>query len=115
AICYITDNEMFPIGSGFYCEEYVERLADFVRAADVLITGCTYPDGGYPRKGRWGHSSVSEVADLAARARTKSLDLFPPDPDDSDAVIDGKLALLRERLGADSNVVAPTQLAAFEL
>ena len=118
AICYVTDNELFAPDSEFYSEEYVERLADFARAADVLITDCTYLDEEYPRKIRFGHSSVSQVADLAGRARPKTLYLFHHDPDQSDTVIDAKLAQIQEQLGAlgtGTSVVAPTQLAEFEV
>jgi len=118
SICYVTDNELFFPDSEFYSEEYVERLADFTRASDVLITDCTYLDEEYPRKIRFGHSSVTQVADLAARARPKALYLFHHDPDQSDAAIDAKVARMRELLGArgvGTNVGAPTQLAEFEI
>ena len=116
SICYVTDNELFSPDSEFYSEEYVERLADFARGADVLITDCTYLDEEYPRKIRFGHSSVSQVADLASRARPKTLYLFHHDPDQSDAVIDTKLAQMQERLAAQgTSVLAPTQLAEFEV
>jgi CheY-like chemotaxis protein/phosphoribosyl 1,2-cyclic phosphodiesterase len=118
SICYVTDNELFSPDSELYSEEYVERLADFVRGADVLITDCTYLDEEYARKVCWGHSSVSQVADLAARARPKALYLIHHDPDQSDMVIDAKVVQLRERLGAcaaEVEVVAPEQLATFEL
>jgi ribonuclease BN (tRNA processing enzyme) len=117
SICYITDNELFSADSEFYSEEYVERLADFVRASDILITDCTYTDEEYPRKIRWGHSSVSQVADLAARARPKALYVLHHDPDQSDAVIDAKVVQLKEALGAHAGieVVAPEQLAEIEL
>jgi phosphoribosyl 1,2-cyclic phosphodiesterase len=118
SICYVTDNELFTPDCEFYSEEYVERVADFVRAADVLITDCTYLDEEYPRKMRWGHSSVSQVADLAGRARPKKLFLFHHDPDHSDAVVDAKLAQIRERLrasGVDTEVVAPVQLEEFDI
>jgi phosphoribosyl 1,2-cyclic phosphodiesterase/CheY-like chemotaxis protein len=117
-ICYITDNELFCTDSEFYSEEYVERLADFVRATDVLITDCTYLDEEYPRKIRFGHSSVSQVADLARRARPKALYLFHHDPDQNDAVIDMKLAQVQELVGAQGagmRIMAPTQLAEFEV
>jgi phosphoribosyl 1,2-cyclic phosphodiesterase len=61
---------------------------------------------------------VSQVADFAGRARPKTLYLFHHDPDQSDAVIDTKLAQMQERLGAQgtgTTVVAPTQLAEFEV
>jgi phosphoribosyl 1,2-cyclic phosphodiesterase len=118
SFCYITDNELFPPDSEFYCAEYVERLADFVRAADVLITDCTYLDEEYPRKTRWGHSTPSQVADLAERAQPKTLYLFHHDPDQSDAAVDAKLAQVRERLmanGSVTQVIAPEQLAEFEV
>ncbi len=118
SIAYVTDNELFFPDSEFYSEEYVERLADFARGSDVLITDCTYLDEEYPRKVCWGHSSVSQVADLAGRARPKALYLFHHDPDQADTVIDAKLAQMQERLeahGAGTRVVAPTQLAEFEV
>jgi ribonuclease BN (tRNA processing enzyme) len=118
SICYVTDNELFSPDSEFYSEEYVERLADFARGTDVLITDCAYLDEEYPRKICFGHSSVSQVADLAVRARPKTLYLFHHDPDQSDAVIDAKLAQVQELVGArgaGTSVVAPTQLAAFEV
>jgi phosphoribosyl 1,2-cyclic phosphodiesterase/ActR/RegA family two-component response regulator len=118
SICYITDNELYSADSEFYSAEYVERLAEFVRGTDVLITDCTYLDEEYPRKIRWGHSSVSQVVDFAARACPKALYLFHHDPDHSDAVIDAKAAQIRERLaarGSPTRVVAPLQLDAFEV
>jgi phosphoribosyl 1,2-cyclic phosphodiesterase/CheY-like chemotaxis protein len=118
SICYVTDNELFFPDSESYSEEYVERLADFARGTDVLITDCTYLDEEYPRKMHWGHSSVGQVADLAGRARPKTLYLFHHDPDHSDTIIDAKLAQMRALVGkraAETNVVAPTQLAEFEV
>jgi len=115
SICYITDNELFSADSEFYSEEYVERLADFVRASDVLITDCTYTDEEYARRIRWGHSSASQVAELGARARPKALYLVHHDPDQSDAAVDAKVAHIRDRLGTSATVLAPAQLAEFEL
>jgi phosphoribosyl 1,2-cyclic phosphodiesterase len=112
SICYVTDNELFDPGSDFYSEEYIDRLVAFVGETDVLITDCTYTDEVYPRKVGWGHSSVSQVADLAARARPKALYLVHHDPDDTDDIIDAKLAAARERLaarGASTTVLAPAE------
>ncbi|HWC05595.1 MAG TPA: response regulator [Methylomirabilota bacterium] len=118
SICYVTDNEMYVPGSECYSEEYAERLAEFARDADVLITDCTYTDEEYPRKAGWGHSSVSQVADLSARARVRNLYLFHHDPDHTDAVIDAKVGQVRERLtalGAATTVTAPTERAELEI
>ena len=111
-ICYVTDNELYQPDDARRDERYVERLAEFVHGADVLITDTTYRDHEYPSKVDWGHSSVSQVAELAARAQVKRLHLFHHDPDQSDDDIDAKLREAREALdkrGAQLECVAPTE------
>jgi phosphoribosyl 1,2-cyclic phosphodiesterase len=111
-ICYITDNEIYLHGDTRRDEKYLERLTQFVGGADLLITDTTYRDHEYPSKVDWGHSCVSQVAELAARAQVKKLQLFHHDPDQSDADIDAKLrearAALEER-GARVACEAPTE------
>ncbi len=111
-ICYITDNELYLPGDPRRNEHYLERLADFVRGADVLITDTTYRDHEYPAKVGWGHSCVSQVADLAARAEVKRLHLFHHDPDQTDSDIDAKLDETRkelDRLGSKVVCEAPAE------
>ena len=118
SVCYITDNELYLKTDPRYDLAYVERLANFVRGADLLITDTTYRDHEYPSKVDWGHSCVSEVADLAARAAVKLLHLFHHDPDQSDDDIDLKLAEMREallRLGADVQCDAPAEKSKLKL
>lgn len=112
SVCYITDNELYLRSDPRYDLAYVERLANFVRGADVLITDTTYRDHEYPAKVDWGHSCVSEVADLAARAKVKRLHLFHHDPDQTDDDIDLKLKETREaltRLGSNVVCEAPSE------
>jgi phosphoribosyl 1,2-cyclic phosphodiesterase len=113
SVCYITDNELFLPNSPNFSQEYVDRLSKFVEGADVLITDATYTDDEYPRFVGYGHSSVSQVAALAARARVKTLYLFHHDPNQTDDDIDRKLASTREaltKIGGDSvNCVAPAE------
>ena len=111
-LCYITDNELYPPGSPRHNTRYVEHLAAFVKDADLLITDTTYRDSEYPSKADWGHSAVSQVADLAARASVKRLHLFHHDPDQTDEHIDAKLHETREaldRLGAKVICDAPSE------
>ncbi|HEY5898913.1 MAG TPA: response regulator [Burkholderiales bacterium] len=104
-ICYITDNELYPADHPRRNPRYVEQLANFVRGADVLITDTTYRDDEYAARIDWGHSSVSQVAELAARAQVKRLHLFHHDPDQIDDDIDRKLEEARASLGRfDANV-----------
>jgi phosphoribosyl 1,2-cyclic phosphodiesterase len=98
SVCYITDNELYLSSDRRYNPRYVEQLTDFVRGADLLITDTTYRDGEYPSKVDWGHSCVSQVAKLAARAEVKRLHLFHHDIDQTDEAIDLKLREAREAL-----------------
>ena len=117
-VCYITDNELYLKTDPRYDLAYVERLAAFVRGADLLITDTTYRDHEYPSKVDWGHSCVSEVADLAARAKVKRLHLFHHDPDQTDDDIDLKLKEMREALfylDADVECDAPAEKTQLKL
>jgi len=117
-VCYITDNELYPPGHSHHNPRYVEQLTAFVRGADVLITDATYRDDEYPAKVDWGHSSVGQVAELAAKAKVKRLHLFHHDPDQTDDDIDQKLAEARtrlERLGAALECDAPAEGSSLSL
>jgi phosphoribosyl 1,2-cyclic phosphodiesterase len=112
SICYITDNEMFNPGEPGHNPGYIQRLADFCRNTDALITDTTYTDAEYPSKAGWGHSSVGQVAELAARAEVDSLYLFHHDPDQSDDDIDAKLEEMRnalKMLGSEVACLAPRE------
>ncbi|HEX2565602.1 MAG TPA: response regulator [Burkholderiales bacterium] len=112
SVCYITDNELYLPGDPRHNPRYFEQLANFVKQADLLITDATYRDSEYPAKVDWGHSCVSQVAELAARAQVKRLHLFHHDPDQTDDLIDLKLKEAREalaRLGAKVECDAPAE------
>jgi len=118
SICYVADNELYPPEHELYSDDYLERLTEFTRGADILITDCTYTDEEYRRRAGWGHSCVSQVADLAWRARVRALYLVHHDPDQNDEAIDGKLDRARELLrarGAATEVYAPTEYAEVEI
>jgi CheY-like chemotaxis protein/phosphoribosyl 1,2-cyclic phosphodiesterase len=117
-ICYITDNELYLPSDKRYNLRYAEQLADFVRGADVLITDTTYRDSEYLSKVDWGHSCVSQVVALAARAEVKRLHLFHHDIDQTDDVIDLKLKEAREalaKLGSKVVCEAPAEATSLVL
>ena len=112
SICYITDNELYLPSDPRRDQRYLDRLTEFLRGTDLLITDTTYRDHEYPSKVDWGHSCVSEVADLAVRAGVKRLHLFHHDPDQSDDDIDRKLDETRvhiSRLGGNVECDAPAE------
>ena len=98
SVCYITDNELFPKDLGYFDSEFEEKLIQFIQGTDILIIDCTYLDSDYPSKIGWGHSCVSEVVQLAEKAKVKALHLFHHDPDQDDDAIDRKMAQAREKL-----------------
>src|SRR5262249_41242076 len=113
-LCYVTDNELYPADSSFRSDEYAERLVNFCRDADALITDCTYADEEYDKHIHWGHSSASQVAELAWRARAPSLSASLPNPGRPAPPIDAKLdraQMWRAGRGASTHVAAPVDLA----
>jgi phosphoribosyl 1,2-cyclic phosphodiesterase len=118
SVCYITDNELYPKGHARRNARYVDQLVAFVRGTDVLITDTTYRDTEYPSKIDWGHSSVSQVAELASRAEVKLLHLFHHDPDQTDEDIDLKLDEMRlalKEMGSKVAVEAPAEGSTLSL
>tara|TARA_B100000315_G_scaffold260857_1_gene326440 strand:- start:12171 stop:13400 length:1230 start_codon:yes stop_codon:yes gene_type:complete len=112
SICYITDNELFLESDPSHNPSYVEKLADFVRGTETLITDCTYMNDEYETKVGWGHSCVSQVVDLADRAEVKNLYLFHHDPDQDDKAIDKKFKLAQAELKkrkSSTNCFAPKE------
>jgi len=112
-ICYVTDNELFLANDPSHNPGYVEKLQDFVRGADMLITDTTYTDEEYVSKVGWGHSCISEVVDLAHNADVKNLYLFHHDPDQDDDAIDAKLDIAQGMLkdkGSSTICHAPAEL-----
>jgi phosphoribosyl 1,2-cyclic phosphodiesterase/CheY-like chemotaxis protein len=111
-LCYVTDNELFEPDDVRHNRSYVERLADFVRDADILVTDTCYSDEEYPGFAGFGHSSVGQAARLAHKAAVKTLHIFHHDPDQDDDAIDAKLASARAtlaELGSDTRCEAPAE------
>ncbi|MBV8030160.1 MAG: response regulator [Betaproteobacteria bacterium] len=110
--CYITDNELYLPSDKRCNPRYFEQLVNFVRGCDALVTDTTYRDQEYLTKVDWGHSCVSQVANLAARAEVKRLQLFHHDVDQTDEAIDLKLKETRDalaRLGSNVECEAPAE------
>ncbi len=118
SFCYVTDNELYPPDSPHHSAEYLDQLADFVRDTDLLVTDCAYDDPEYSQRMHYGHSSVSQVVELACRANPERLCLMHHDPDQNDAAVEAKLARAQERLafrGCRTVASAPEELSELEL
>ncbi len=97
--CYISDNEIYlKTDTKHYSGEEVERLIQFIHAADVVVIDTTYSDEEYKTKVGWGHSSLSSVIEVADLAKVKLLCLHHHDPDQNDDDIDRKLVQARNLL-----------------
>lgn len=72
-------------------------LVEFARDAEFLIADAQYFDEEYPKRVGWGHPRATTVVDLALQAGVKQLALFHHDPMHSDADIERKLVICKER------------------
>ena len=113
SICFITDNELFLESSPQYDAHYVKGLTEFISGTEALITDCSYFDEEYAeRRVGWGHSCVTQVAELAHRANVKNLYLIHHDPSQSDEDIDAKLEQacdVLKKLGSKTACMAPSE------
>lgn len=118
SVAYVSDNELgCPDAERFPCDPPA-TLVEFLRGADVLIHDTTYFDDEYPTKVDWGHSSVSQVAQLAHAAGVKVFYLFHHDPNHDDAAIERKLAVAESRLksfGSTTQCRAATEKLTLDL
>lgn len=86
---FLTDNELgFKHPQGLAPDAYV----DFCRDADILFHDAEYTPDEYQERTGWGHSSVTQVLDLACRAGVKFLGLTHLNQDrhddEMDAIVD---------------------------
>ncbi len=112
AVCYVSDNELYPSGTPHYDESFRKRLIEYIRGARAVIADTTYSDAEYAAKMNWGHSPVSEVAAVAHEAGVETLYLYHHDPDQDDAQIDAKLQAAQAKLsslGSKTRVLAPAE------
>jgi len=81
-----------------------EEAIRFMRDADLLVADGQYNDDDY-RKG-WGHARANTVVDMAMQAGAKQLAIFHHDPTQSDADVERKVQVARDRArAAGSNLV----------
>ncbi len=119
SICYVTDNELPLETSKYFDQQTLNRLVEFVRGVDILITDTTYTNAEYQQgKELWGHSSVEQVVKLAHQADVKMLHLFHHDPDQTDADIDAKLEIAQsmlEKMNSSVQCLAPKEKQVFKI
>jgi len=82
---FITDNELgYTHSQGRSVEEYI----DFSKNADVLFHDTEYTDDEYLNRTGWGHSRLSDVLELGARASVGQLGLIHLNQDRTDDQVD---------------------------
>jgi phosphoribosyl 1,2-cyclic phosphodiesterase len=96
-LTYLTDHEP-ALGTDLQraAPEWISG-SSLAFGADLLLHDCQYTDDEYPAKVGWGHSSVSQVATFADKAKVDRLVLFHHDPMHTDDDID---AMVRAVAGA---------------
>jgi phosphoribosyl 1,2-cyclic phosphodiesterase len=78
-------------------EEQNNRIARFVKGADILIADSQYTEDEYASKTGWGHSAIYQSLDLAIKGEVKHFILFHHEPSRTDNELDRLLNLVCER------------------
>jgi ribonuclease BN (tRNA processing enzyme) len=82
-------------------------MIEFLSDADIVIHEAQYTCDEYPKKIRWGHSSVSNACALMKIAGVRRWIVTHHDPMHDDIFLESKLNITRqilERLGHDAHV-----------
>lgn len=86
---FLTDNEItFAHPGGRTIPEYTA----FCKDADLLFHDMEYTPEEYPQKTGWGHSTFTDVLDMAMDAGVKRLGLFHINQERTDDEMDGMVA-----------------------
>jgi len=94
---FMTDNELkseTPITKFTPWEDFVE----FCKDADLLAHDAQFTPEELEMRRGWGHSSYTQVLELAHEAKVKKLALFHHDPNHSDTDVDNILKDCHERI-----------------
>ncbi len=92
-----------------FIKECNQRVVDFCKDTDVLIADSQYTDEEYKGKRGWGHSSISQVLQLAQDSTVKKLVLFHHEPAHDDkglAAIERQARARAVRMKAKYQVVS---------
>lgn len=92
---FLTDNEL---GFSHPYGKTIEQYAQFTKDADLLIHDCEYTDKDYEKRKEWGHSAVSQVAELAKLSNVKTLGLFHHNQDRADDDVDKLVDSMKDLL-----------------
>ncbi|MBF0377660.1 MAG: MBL fold metallo-hydrolase [Desulfamplus sp.] len=90
---FLTDNELtYPHSGGKSIQDYTE----FCKNADILFHDMEYTPEEYLSKRGWGHSSYTDVLELAMNANVKQLGLFHINQERSDDEMDKMVAICQD-------------------
>jgi phosphoribosyl 1,2-cyclic phosphodiesterase len=91
-LVFMTDNELFyPKNRAKY-----RSFVKFARGANILIHDAAYSDEIYPKKIGWGHSTYTQVMQLAKDSGVRHVVFTHHDPPTSDDFIDDILKKYRQ-------------------
>jgi len=100
-VAYVTDNELKPPGE---LATTWQQWVDFIADADVLIHDAQYTNDDMPLKHGWGHSTFSQVAQLAIAGKVKKLFIISHDPNRKDSELVALEGLLKKEFSATIDI-----------
>jgi len=101
SFAFLTDNELKPPKTS---ATNWETFVEFCKGVDVLVHDAMCTDAELRERGGWGHSSNTQVLQLAIEARVKQqLVLSHHDPDHTDQMLDVLAQECHQRLNGRAN------------
>ncbi len=98
-LIYAPDSEIWGDATAF--QDYDEKLAVFVKNADIFMHDCVHSDKDYETYKKEGHSGLSVVVDFSAeKAQARELVLFHLNPGYTDEQLDAMLSDAQARVQA---------------
>jgi phosphoribosyl 1,2-cyclic phosphodiesterase len=101
-----------------FIKECNQRVVDFCRGTDLLIADSQYTDEEYKGKRGWGHSSISQVLQLAQDADVRKLVLYHHEPTHDDKIlasIEKQAQVQSKKMKSKCQIVAAREGATLEV
>jgi ribonuclease BN (tRNA processing enzyme) len=117
SVAFIPDNELvggdYPVPT-----RWMDDLIDFISGADLLFHDAMYTEEEYRSREGWGHSTFTQVLELAAESGVKRLQFFHHHPARTDQELDDIVQRFREAVaerGLDVQVDAASESSVLTL
>ncbi|MDY6934738.1 MAG: MBL fold metallo-hydrolase [Spirochaetota bacterium] len=101
-----------------FAKDMNNRLAEFVKGADTLISDAQYIPSEYESKRGWGHSTTHDLVNMSIKSGVKKIFFFHHEPMRSDRELDFIVDHYRKKIkekGYDIEIYAAMENATYDV